>query len=59
VLDAEVSLAIYDSDVVAQLRVEQEHTIAESDSLLLEQWVQRSLWKKIPENMARLVSPLL
>ena len=59
VLDAEVSLAIYDSDVVAQLRVEQEHTIADSDPLLLEQWVKRSLWKKVAENMARLVSPLL
>ena len=59
VLDAEVSLAIYDSDVVAQLRVEQEHTIANSDPLVLEQWAQRSLWKKVAENMARLVSPLL
>jgi cardiolipin synthase len=59
VLDSEVSLAIYDSDMVAQLRVEQEHTIANSKPLVLEEWVQRSLWKKVAENMARLVSPLL
>jgi cardiolipin synthase len=59
VLDAEVSLAIYDSDVVAHLRVEQEHTIENSETLMLEKWVQRSLWKKVAENMARLVSPLL
>jgi cardiolipin synthase len=59
VLDSEVSLAIYDSDVVAQLRVEQEQTIADSEPLVLKAWVQRSLWKKVAENMARLVSPLL
>jgi cardiolipin synthase len=59
VLDAEVSMAIYDSDVVAQLRVEQERTVASSQPLVLEEWVQRSLWKKVAENVARLVSPLL
>ncbi len=59
VLDSEVSLAIYDSLMVAQLRVEQERTIANSKPLALNEWVQRSLWKKVAENMARLVSPLL
>jgi cardiolipin synthase len=59
VLDSEVSLAIYDRDVVEQLRAEQEQTVANSKPLVLEEWVQRSLWKKVAENMARLVSPLL
>jgi cardiolipin synthase len=59
VLDSEVSLAIYDSDVVAQLREEQDQTVANSKPLVLEEWVRRSLWKKVAENMARLVSPLL
>jgi cardiolipin synthase len=59
VLNAEVSLAVYDREVVAQLRAEQERNLANSDALLLAEWEQRSLAKKLAENLARLLSPLL
>jgi cardiolipin synthase len=59
VLNAEVSLAIYDRDFVAQLRAEQERNLANSDPLLLADWAQRPLVKKVAQNLARLLSPLL
>lgn len=59
VLNAEVSLAVYDPDVVARLRAEQERTMANSQPLVLDEWERRSLGAKVAENMARLVSPLL
>jgi cardiolipin synthase len=59
VLNAEVSLAIYDPEVVARLRAEQERTLANSKPLVLDEWVRRSLGAKVAENLARLVSPLL
>jgi cardiolipin synthase len=58
-LNAELSLAIYNPDVVAQLRAEQERNLANSDPLVLAEWKQRSLGKKVAENVARLLSPLL
>jgi cardiolipin synthase len=59
VLNAEVSLAIYNREAVARLRAEQERSLASSDPLLLAEWVQRPLQKKVAENVARLLSPLL
>jgi len=59
VLNAEVSLAVYDPEVIARLREEQDRTLANSKPLALEEWDRRSLGAKVAENMARLVSPLL
>jgi cardiolipin synthase len=59
VLNAEVSLAIYDTEAVARLRAEQERTLANCKPLLLDDWVRRSRWAKFAENLARLMSPLL
>jgi cardiolipin synthase A/B len=59
VLNAEVTLAIYDVNVVAELRKEQERTLERSEALLLEKWGNRPLGQKVIQNMARLVSPLL
>jgi cardiolipin synthase len=58
-LNSEVTLAIYDVDVVTQLRREQERTLEHSEPLILEKWRQRPLAQKVVENLARLVSPLL
>jgi cardiolipin synthase len=59
VLNAEVSLAIYNGEVVAQLRAEQERNLANSDRLLLAEWGHRPLQQKVAQNVARLLSPLL
>jgi cardiolipin synthase len=58
-LNSEVTLAIYDAGVVAQLRQEQELTLEQSESLIIEKWGQRPLGEKVVQNLARLVSPLL
>jgi cardiolipin synthase len=59
VLNAEVSLIVYDREVTARLREQQERYFAGSDLLSLEQWQKRSLMAKVCENLARLMSPLL
>ena len=58
-LNAEASLIIYDETVAADLRSEQQRTFAACDRLLRAQWNRRSIFKKLAENIARLVSPLL
>ncbi len=58
-LNAEASLVIYDEAVTTALRFEQQRNIAASYRLLRDQWNQRSIFKKLAENLARLVSPLL
>jgi cardiolipin synthase len=59
VLNAEVSLVVYDARVTAQLREHQERYFAGSDSLSLAKWGNRPLLAKVSENLARLLSPLL
>ncbi len=59
VLNAEVSLVVYDAEVTAQLREQQESYFANSDRLSHVEWMKRSLPEKICENVARLLSPLL
>lgn len=59
VLNAEVTLIIYDRQVTAQLRVLQERHMASSDLLTVADWERRPLIVKLSENMARLISPLL
>jgi cardiolipin synthase len=59
VLNAEVSLVVYDRDVTARLYAQQEHYFAASDLLSPKVWANRPLVAKVCENLARLISPLL
>jgi hypothetical protein len=59
VLNAEVSLIVYDAEVTARVREQQERYFATSDRLSRVKWMKRSLVEKICENLARLMSPLL
>ena len=59
VLNSEVTVVIYDRAVTLQLRAMQEAYIANSDLLAREDWHNRPLPRKVAENLARLVSPLL
>jgi len=58
-LNSEVSLVLFDRDLNARLREEQERYFAASDALLLKEWNRRPLMAKAVENIARLLSPLL
>ncbi|MCB8820459.1 cardiolipin synthase [Microvirga rosea] len=58
-LNSEVSLILFDREVNAELRTEQERYFASSEELSLDTWKARSLASKTIENIARLVSPLL
>jgi cardiolipin synthase A/B len=59
VLNAEVSLILFDRQICSQLREEQERYFASSDLLSLEEWNARPFATKTVENIARLMSPLL
>lgn len=58
-LNAEVMLMIYDRKVTEQLALEQQRYFRESRLLTAGTWTQRSLARKVFQNLARLVSPLL
>jgi len=59
VLNAEVSLVVYDRSVVQRLRIEQERYFAASEVLTREAWEDRSILTKTWENLARLAAPPL
>jgi cardiolipin synthase len=59
VLNAEVVLMLYDPALVALLAAEQARYFADSRLLTLATWEQRSFGKKLAQNLARLLSPLL
>jgi cardiolipin synthase len=58
-LNQEVSLLLLDRRSITQLEQIQRRYIAHSDEISPEQWRQRGGLRKLAENMARLVSPLL
>jgi cardiolipin synthase len=58
-LNAEASLVIYDQPVTRRLQAEQQRILAASDRLVLSEWARRHILRKLIENIARLVSPLL
>ncbi|MBY0522322.1 MAG: cardiolipin synthase [Gemmataceae bacterium] len=58
-LNAEVMLMIYDTGVVSRLAAEQQRCYANCCLLTLETWRQRSFTRKVAQNLARLLSPLL
>lgn len=59
VLNAEISLLLYSAEAANRLRAEQDRYIGHSDELTEAGWAQRPLWVKVPQNLARLLSPLL
>ena len=59
VLNAEVTLILYDRAVVSELRAQQDRWIVMADRLTSKRWNDRSRIMKTGENVARLVSPLL
>lgn len=58
-LNAELMLMIYDRATVARLAIEQERYYGNSRLLTLAGWRQRTLGRKLAQNLARLLSPLL
>lgn len=58
-LNAEVMLMIYDTEVTAELWAEQQRYFQNSRLLTAESWARRSFAKKVAQNLARLMSPLL
>lgn len=58
-LNAEVMLLFYDTTVVDRLAFEQQRYFRDSRLLTLAEWRRRSFPRKLAENLARLLSPLL
>ena len=58
-LNAEASLVLFDRIATRSLQAEQRRIMAAGDRLSLAQWKKRPQLKKVLENVARLVSPLL
>lgn len=58
-LNAEVMLMLYDAEVTARLAAEQKRYFANSRLLTLATWRERSFGRKLAQNVARLLSPLL
>jgi cardiolipin synthase len=59
VLNAELMLMIYSPGVTSRLAAEQERYHANSCLLTLATWGERSFGRKLAQNLARLLSPLL
>jgi cardiolipin synthase len=58
-LNAEVSLIVYDSEVVKALRQIEGRNLAQSRQLALDEWRARPLLTRLSQNIARLVDSLL
>lgn len=59
VLNAEISLVIYDPEVVARLRQVEKEYFTYSQELTLEEWSKRPLVAKVTQNLARLTDSFL
>lgn len=58
-LNEEVSLLLYDPGSIAALKAIQQGYLDQSDVLDLDTWRLRPAWRKVAENIARLLSSLL
>jgi cardiolipin synthase len=58
-LNSEITLVLFDREMTGLLQVEQARYFAGSDLLLAKQWKTRPLVRKVTENIARLLTPLL
>jgi cardiolipin synthase A/B len=59
ILNAEVSLLVFDREATSCLKEQQERCFAKCKRFTLEDWSSRSLASKVLQNFARLLSPLL
>ncbi len=58
-LNFEVSVIIYDGEVASHLRMLQVEYMGDSDEIDPDAWRRRPVWKRLAENAARLLGPLL
>ncbi|WP_170316129.1 cardiolipin synthase [Microvirga calopogonii] len=58
-LNSEINLVLFDRELTGHLQAEQARYFARSDLLLDAQWKARPLARKVIENIARLLTPLL
>lgn len=58
-LNSEISMLVYDREVAARLRVEEERYLRDSRELTRAQWGNISYIRRLSQGLARLVSPLL
>ena len=58
-LNNEISLLIYDVGITSQLADQQQLNFIDSEPLTRSAWQQRGWYYRFPENLARLMSPLL
>lgn len=58
-LNSEISLVLFDRELTGQLQAEQARYFARSDLLIDKQWTTRPFARKVIENIARLLTPLL
>jgi cardiolipin synthase len=58
-LNAEVSVLVYDAEMAAKMREVQEQCLKHCRPLTLEEWDQRPLRVKVMQNVARLVDAVL
>ena len=59
VLNAEISILVYDSNLTRELIAEQQRYFARSRKLQLSEWQGRSYGQQLSQNVCRLLSPLL
>jgi len=59
VLNAEISILVYDSGLTKKLITEQQHYFTRSRQLQLAEWNSRSYSQQLSQNICRLLSPLL
>ncbi|HRP33834.1 MAG TPA: cardiolipin synthase [Agriterribacter sp.] len=58
-LNFEVNAIVYDRDIASELADVFHKDIADACIINVVEWISRPVWKKLPEKVARLVSPLL
>ena len=58
-LNAEVSVLVYDAEVAARMRAVQDQCLTHCRELTLAEWDQRPLRVKVMQNIARLVDAVL
>ncbi len=58
-LNSEISMLIYDREVAARLRIEEERYLRDSHELVRARWDRISYVRRLSQNLARLLSPLL
>jgi cardiolipin synthase len=58
-LNSEVSLLLYDRATTAGVLAREEYYVAHAERLTKAEWAARPRWRRLPENLARIWSPLL